>query len=93
MTFLTGKPTTKVGKVKVIKKQSLCSKLSSPAKLQQKQHGNKSIAVLNHRKVPLVERQHSIDASRLVSMQKEKQATVLSKTKGIQLHSPRGLMK
>jgi len=89
----TSKPTTKVGKVKVIKKQSLCSKLSSPAKLQQKQHGNKSIAVLNHRKVPLVERQHSIDASRLVSMQKEKQATVLSKTKGIQLHSPRGLIK
>ena len=93
MTFLTGKPTTEVSKVKVIKKQSLCSKLSSPAKLQQKQHGNKNIAVLNHRKIPLVERQHSIDASRLISMQKEKQATVLSKTKGIQPLSPKGLIK
>ena len=93
MTFLIGKPTSKVSKVKVIKKQSLCSKLSSPAKLQQKQHGNKSITVLNNRKIPLVERQHSIDASQLISMQKEKQATVLFKTKGIQPLSPKGLMK
>ena len=93
MTFFTGKQTTKVSKVKVIKKQSLCSKLSSPAKLQQKQHGNKSIAVLNHRKIPLVERQHSIDSSRLIPMQKENQATVLLKTKGAQPLSPKGLTK
>ena len=93
MNFLIGKPATKFSKVKVIKKQSLCTKLSSPAKPQQKQQGNKNIAVLNHRKIPLVERQHSIDTSRLISVQKEKQATVLSTTKGIQPISPKGLIK
>jgi len=79
------KTTTKTNKVNVIKKQPLCSKLSSPAKLQQKQLGNKNIAVLNHRKIPLVERQHSIDTSRLISMQKEKHK--------IQPHSSRGQIK